>query len=654
MSEAAKITDMNRLPPRLRLTLLGHFDMQGQGCLEVSAKKNKGLLAILALSPGGQATREKICGLLWGERSDEQARQSLRQSLAILRKELGPVLADVLRARDDVVGLGLDRVDVDAVEFLSVSPTGSKHSLARAAELCAGELLADVALREPGFDDWLAEQRRRMSDHAIAVFEKLAAMPDNKARLAHAKHLIDLDPLREASHRALMLAYNHAGETGLALQQFETCKNILSAEFSVTPAAETLQLRAVIAKGESPTPVVPDTGTFKIAAANNAKPTIAVLPFTNLSSDREQTYFADGITEDIITELSRFRGLFVVARNSSFAFRGKPHGMEAIAKELGVSFVVEGSVRKSSGRVRISAQLVNAATGVEIWAERYDRDICDIFAVQDDVARTVAATLEGKIASAIAEHSKRQTPGNIAAYECLLRARKLLDGYDGETAEPFLRRALASDPNYAQAHALMAMACWIRFFFNHRPEDIAEAISFGKAAVALDPADTTGHMHLGFSYLFAREFDLADVHSQKAVDLNPSDMLALSLRAHFLCRVGRCKEALDAVDVVIKHDPLPPDWYWENRSVILLTMENYEEALSAVRRLPNLFWWSYCSIAVCHIGQGRVAPAREAIARAIELCPGLTISRCMKSEPYRHQADADRLIRGLMAAGLPE
>ena len=161
-----------------------------------------------------------------------------------------------------------------------------------------------------------------------------------------------------------------------------------------------------------------------------SKPSIAVLPFANLSSDPQEEYFADGLTEDIITELSRFKGLFVIARNSAFAFKAKSIGIAAISKELGVRFLLEGSVRRSGDRVRITARLVDANAGSEVWAERYDRVIEDIFAVQDEVVRTIVATLEGQLASTIASQSRRQIPSSIAAYESILQARKHLDTYD--------------------------------------------------------------------------------------------------------------------------------------------------------------------------------------------------------------------------------
>jgi adenylate cyclase len=398
---------------------------------------------------------------------------------------------------------------------------------------------------------------------------------------------------------------------------------------------------------------LPETSSSSLARMDE-RPSIAVLPFVNLSGDPQLDYFSDGITEDIITELSRFKGLFVIARNSAFSFKTKSVAIATIAKGLGVRFLLEGSVRRSGDRVRMTTRLVDAETGREAWAERYDRVIEDIFEVQDDVVRTIVATLEGQLATTVADQSRRQTPSNILAYECVLQARKFLDVYEAHSAEPLLRRAIAADGRYAQAHAWMAMVYWVKFFNDHQEKDITEAVVFGKTAVALDPGDSVCHMQLGFAYIFARQLELADIHSLKALELNPADMLALGLRAQLLCRFGRSQEAIEALDQLVRHDPFPPNWYWENRSIVLLTLDKFEDALTAIQHMPELFWWNYGYVAICCAGLGRLKEGQDAIKRAIELCPELTIQRFMKGEPYKLPEDANRMIEGLRRAGLPE
>lgn len=641
----------------VRLNILGDFVLSdADGChFPIATKKNRALLAVLALSPGFQATRERLCGLLWGDRGEDQARSSLRQSLAVLRKELGGAEGLVLKTHDDIVALRRDTAQVDAIDFLALSNDSGITTLRQAAKLYRGELLGDTSIRDAAFEDWLSAERSRLKTVAIKIFDRLIPLEEGHSRIVAAQQLVSFDPLRESSHRLLMQAYADQGDNGLALKQFELCRKLLHEELSVEPARETLELKRQIAEGDR-----------KSIAQKNAQPepslairlehlpSIAVLPFADLSGNPQHDYFADGITEDIITELSRFKSLFVIARNSAFSFKAKSIAIATIANELGVRFLLEGSVRRSGDRIRVTARLVDAEAGGEAWAERYDRVIEDIFAVQDDVVRTIVATLEGQLASTVASQSRRQTPSNILAYEYVLQARKFLDIYDAQSAEPLLRRAIAADGRYAQAHAWMAMVYWVKFFQDHQDREITEAVAFGKTAVALDPGDSVCHMQLGFAYIFARKLELADIHSLKALELNPADMLALGLRAQLLCRLGRSQEAIETLDQLVRHDPFPPNWYWENRSIVLLTLDRFEDALAAIQHMPELFWWNHGYVAICCARLGRIKEAQDAIKHALELRPELTIQRFMMGEPYKLPEDANRMIEGLRMAGLPE
>lgn len=596
----------------VRLNILGDFvlsDADGRQ-FPIATKKNRALLAVLALSPGFQATRERLCGLLWGDRGEDQARSSLRQSLAVLRKELGQIEELVLKTHDDIVALRSDTAQIDAVEFLALSNDSEVNILREAAKLYRGELLGDTSIRDAAFEDWLSAERSRLRTVAIKIFDRLIPLEEGHAQITVAQQLVSLDSLREYSHRLLMQAYADQGDNGLALKQFELCRKLLHEELGVEPARETMELMRRISNGDRKSTKQENAQTEPNQTMRAEHfPSIAVLPFANLSGDPQHDYFADGITEDITTELSRFKGLFVIARNSAFSFKAKSVAASAIAKELGVRFLLEGSVRRSGDRIRVTARLVDAEAGGEAWAERYDRVIEDIFAVQDDVVRTIVATLEGQLASTVASQSRRQTPSNILSYECVLQARKFLDVYDAQSAEPLLRRAISADPRYAQAHAWMAMVNWVKFFNDHREKDIAEAVAFGKTAVALNPGDSVCHMQLGFAYIFARKLELADIHSLKALELNPADMLALGLRAQLLCRLGRSQEAIEALDQLVRHDPFPPNWYWENRSIVLLTLDKFEEALAAIQHMPELFWWNHGYVAICCARLGRIKEA---------------------------------------------
>ena len=218
-------------------------------------------------------------------------------------------------------------------------------------------------------------------------------------------------------------------------------------------------------------------------------------------------------------------------------------------------------------------------------------------------------------------------------------------------AEPLLRKAIELDPGYAQAIAWLAMAHWVKYFNDHKPSDINESLRVAKSAVAIDPDDSLCHAQYGYACLFSRQFELADYHTGRAVELNPADMLSLSLRAHFHCRTGKSERTLEILDEVLRHDPFPPSWYWENRSIALLTLERYAEVIEAIRRMQEIFWWDHAYLAVSYLHLGKLKEMKDSVAAAFKKRPDLNIEQMMKGEPYADTRDSERLIKGLRAVG---
>jgi adenylate cyclase len=385
----------------------------------------------------------------------------------------------------------------------------------------------------------------------------------------------------------------------------------------------------------------------------STKPSIAVLPFTNLSGDPEQEYFSDGITEDIITELSRFRSLFVIARNSSFQYRGKAVDVRRVARELGVRFVAEGSIRRSGKRFRITAQLVDAATGHQVWAERYDRHLQDIFAVQEELAQAIAATLEGRIAASGAELAGRNPTQHWGAYDYFLRGRECVNRYDGAAAEPLFRRAIELDPNYAQAHAWQSLAYIFRYFADGRPATLEEARQFADKALLLDPADACSHRAVGLVSMIMKRLDRAGIHFDRALSLNPTDTFTICLRGLWLAHMGRADEALRSVDAGLRRDPFPPPFYWEFRGVALFEARRHREAIDAFNEMAQQPWWSRCYLAACYAHLGMPEEARSNIAEVLRQKPDFSISDIERTEPFQNPADLKHLTDILRKAGLP-
>jgi TolB-like protein len=460
---------------RLRLKVLGGFEARiGPGePLDIATRKTRALLAYLALPPGRAHARDKLTGLLWSDRGDEQARNSLRQALTELGRILTGIEPSPLVKGRDTLSLDREAVEVDAMLFERLAASPDAGDLGRAAAMYAGDLLDGFGVRDPAFEEWLRDERQRYRELALAALKKLVNCQTGANALAVAQRLLALAPLQEEVHRTVMRLHAEAGDVAAALRQYDTCCSTLKRELDITPSPETEALHRRIRDRATARP-----DSDYIAASANAlrqptmtgrsKPSIAVLPFRNLSGDLEQQYFSDGITEDIITELSRFRQLFVIARNSSFQYRGKDVDVRRVGRELGVQYVVEGSIRKAAERVRITAQLTDAATGNHLWAERYDRDYHDVFAVQDEVTQTIVSTLVVRLEDEGLASAKRKPPASMQAYDYWLRGKNCLDLWTKPAnveAREFFEKAIAIDPGYARAYAGLALTYeWAAYY----------------------------------------------------------------------------------------------------------------------------------------------------------------------------------------------
>jgi TolB-like protein/Tfp pilus assembly protein PilF len=385
-----------------------------------------------------------------------------------------------------------------------------------------------------------------------------------------------------------------------------------------------------------------------------ANPSIAVLPFINMSGDPEQQYFSDGLTEDIITELSQFRELFVIARNSSFRYRDKANDLGRIGRELGVQYIVEGSIRTSLRHVRITAGVVDIATGNQLWTERYDRHVRDIFAVQDEIAQSIAATVEGRVAASGAQRSRRKPTHDLVAYDYFLQGRERLERYDTVAAAALFRRAIELDPEFARAHALLSQATIMICNTDLHPEMLRDGLALAQRAVSLDESDPLSHMALGFAYTIARQFDLAGLHTDRAMELNPANLRIASERAVWLVFVGRPEDALRLLDANLKRDPFPPQFFWASRGFALFACRRYEESIRAFGRVarPNLWHCFYLASAHAHLGS--TDQARSYVRELLRMQPAFTLGQVGSIETFQDPAGLDHLLEGLRKAGLPE
>ena len=358
------------------------------------------------------------------------------------------------------------------------------------------------------------------------------------------------------------------------------------------------------------------------------KPSVAVLPFTNMSGDPEQEYFSDGITEDIITELARNRGLFVMARNSSFAFKGQAIDIAEVGSKLGVRYVVEGSVRKAGNRVRITAQLIEAVTGSHVWAERYDRDLEDIFAVQDEVTRSISAAVPGHLESDIVKASRRKPTESLDAYDHFLRGKELFNGWrddDLPQAIAEFERAVELDPTFARAHALLGCMFVRTWWRTHASRDLQAAAKETELGVRYDGADSECLGWRAFAILFQRDFDGALDTFDRALQLKPDDPDLSSLKACCLVFMGQTENAIETVRGAMHANPHFPPWYHEIIGMAFMTARRHEEAVRSFHAIGAPSYEIQVYTAGCLAELGRLDQARACIREAYELVPDWAI-----------------------------
>jgi len=395
------------------------------------------------------------------------------------------------------------------------------------------------------------------------------------------------------------------------------------------------------------------------------KPSIAVLPFNNMSGDPEQEYFSDGIAEDIITALSHFREFFVIARNTTFTYKGQAVKVDQICRDLGVRYLLEGSVRKAGNRVRVTAQLIDGETGAHLWAQRFDRDLDDIFAVQDEITQAIVTAVAPETMGAEVKRAQFKRIDDLSAWEKVLRARwhiNKLNKEDNETAQGLLHAAISATPDLAEANSALAVShlnASLHVWGDDPVGVIAAADAAARQAVALDGGDAGALRTLGLSDMFSRRFDDAFRHLEEAIRQNPNLASAYGTLAALHGLSGDYEASRQAVEHALALSPRDSSkafWY-AGRGVAAYVAERYEECVDickeALREYPG-YASSLRQLTAALAMLGRKEEARAALDKLLQRMPGLTISQVAKIVPVRYPADQERWLEGLRRAGLPE
>jgi adenylate cyclase len=389
------------------------------------------------------------------------------------------------------------------------------------------------------------------------------------------------------------------------------------------------------------------------------KPSIAVLPFVNMSEDPKQEYFSDGMTEDVITSLSKRPGLFVIARNSVFTYKGRAVKAQQVSRELGVRYILEGSVRKSDRQVRITAQLIDGTTGYHLWAEHYDGELKDIFALQDGVTQKIVTALSPKLSGAQTSSGAHPDTTSVEAHDLLLRGLVVKFNPQKETnptARKLFEAAIDLDPNYANAYAWLGWTYvdeWT-LQWSDDPDMLTRAVNAARKAIALDASLAEGHRLLGWALLWSRQQDFGIAELEKAVLLDSNSSNAYGNLAAALNYSGRPEEAIGFVKKAMRVDPKYGPWVanWLGDSYYLL--RRYDEAISAyqegVRRNPN-YISTHRMLAASYAELGREKEARAEVAEVLRINPTYSVELLRARVPFKNQVDLDRYMSGLRRAG---
>ncbi|MEX2200560.1 MAG: BTAD domain-containing putative transcriptional regulator [Dongiaceae bacterium] len=670
----------------MRLTLLGEPQLADADGAEIAvpSRKSLALLAFLAAARGQSAGREKLMGLLWGDRFDQQARQSLRQTLYSLRKLLGPLGEDAIGVTGDNVSLNGAIVRTDLAEFERLASASDPESLGAAMQLYRGPLMAGFAIRDAGFSEWLEAERTRLQDLASAVLYRLGkhykATGRYEEAMAIARRLLDLNPLREKSHRLIMRIHAKSGDRSQALLQYQRCAELLHKELGVEPDFITIRTYEEIKASGSPSEeegeeedtlvagaqraAVPDSPSVRRSFFAPDRPAVLVMPFANLGGDEEQAYFAQGITYDITSGLACWRWFPVIGASSSLSFANAGADVTDIARQVEARYAVTGSVRRTGDQVRISVSLIDAPTRHSLWSGRYDATLSELFAVQDEITEKIVSSIEPEVQRAEHERSRHKPTDDMTAWDRVMRGNWLkweLTRENNREAIRLLEEAIALDSHLSTGWSSLAHCHWIDGVMGWSADlahSFRESERCARMALSLDESDWVAHTILGLCDIWnRRDYESAIERQKRAVALNPSSSIAHHSAACVYEFSGQPEEGLRHLRTVLRLDPR----YANNASLLAdmalsyLQLKQFEDSVTYARKAVSIrpdYGRVYHRLAASLAHLGYIEEARDTLERARALEPGFSEQTVRATYPFRNPEHLEILLSGLRLAGL--
>ena len=650
----------------LTLNLFGGFRIVGSAGGPALPRKSRALLSFLVLEDR-LVGRDQVGELLWPERGTEQQRHSLRQSLLVLRAAVG---SSAIRTGGEGLGLQTQAIDSDVKSFLRMSASHEPENLSSSAHLYIGPLLHGFPALTAGFDDWLAGQRSRLDNIAMALLTRLAelniAAGDHEEAIVHSERLLAIDPLREDAQRLLMLALNTAGRRTEALRQYEVSKDLLWSELAIGPAEETVSLfhrirdQASVAIAPLPAASSPVVAPMPQSGA----PWVAVLPFRSLGPDTVPPYFADGLGDDIVLRLAALAEPIVLSASTTLIFRDQAVDPRRVAHDLGVHYLVAGSLRCAGADLRLAVELLEGSTGRVLWSRAFETRDRDLFEAQDTIAASVVTTIIPQIHAAELRRVRAQRPEDLTAYDLFLHGRDImfrLNRTNFNEAGALLRRAITRDGHYAAPCALLADWHSLRIGqgWSDAPEsDTQQSQVANNEALERDPSNAkalaiSAHSR---SYLH-RDYDGAIDLFDRALESAPNDASVWMWSASTYAYIGDGTEAVRRAERALTLSPRDPLIFRFHSTLCLahFTNGNHDEAAKwgflAARTGPSYTSNLRYTIAAL-VEAGRSDEAAPLIERLHELHPNFIVSEMISGHPYRDPAQRARIGKALVVAGL--
>ena len=580
----------------------------------------------------------------------------MRQTLSAIGRNCSSLIV----SDGDTLCIDLDYCTVDVIEFERAALSDVPEVLAAGLNLYRGDLLDGYQPREPELQDWLRDTRERLRTTACHAMDRLTEKLIKNDRVDEAIETLGrrltMDPACEPAHRHIMMLFKRVGRRSDALRQYQICVDALNRELGAEPSAETKATYEAILDPKKCVGSTATNDTLITPPREGEAPVVAVLPFDNLSA-QELAYFADGITEDITTALSCFHTLQVIARGSAFVYRGRDIPEPEIATALGAQFLVRGSVQRIANRVRVNVQLLDGARGLNLWGQRYDRELEDVFQVQDEITATVVATLAGRVEATQLARVRTAPVERLEAYEFLLRGKDHHHRFTAEdcsTCIEMFGQAIEKDPAYAVAHAWLACGLGQAMVWGLDENDklVDRSQAAAERGLELDENESECHRILAQVYLTRGDLQRSLYHQERALSLNPNDDRSICSMGEILTFAGRPAEGEEWVRQSLRLNPYHPQRYWTHLGRALVHLERFEEALEIFDKIgrPRLDDLAYSVVASIRIGgSSNIERTVNALHTAF---PNFDAVSFIHGLPYERAQDRDLVLSALESADM--